>query len=87
MAQLNESEDPAAALLEREMEREVAEVEAAIELVRSGVATVVTIANLRHGDDVFDLMFRSGAAPDVEFEPYVKRGEREGELTVRLLSA
>lgn len=87
MAQLKESEDPAAAQLEREMEREVAEVEVAIELVRSGVATVVTIANLRHGDDVFDILRRAGAGPDVEFEPYVKRGEREGELTVRLLSA
>jgi hypothetical protein len=87
MAQLKESEDPSAALLEREMEREVAEVEAAIELVRSGMASVVTIANLRHADDVFDLLYRAGAGPDVEFEPYVRRGEREGELTVRLLSA
>jgi MoaA/NifB/PqqE/SkfB family radical SAM enzyme len=87
MAQFKESEDPAAALLEREIEREVAEVEAAIELVRSGVATVVTIANLRHGDEVFDLLYLAGAGPDAEFEPYVKRGEHEGELTVRLLSA
>jgi hypothetical protein len=86
MEQAQEVGYPADADLERELERELGEVEAAIALVRSGIATVVTIANLRHGDDVLDRLQRQGG-PDVEFEPFVWHGQVKGELTVRLISA
>lgn len=56
-------------LIERELDRELAEVEAAIALVRSGAAAEVSVTNLRFGEEVLEQVRRRGADRGVELEP------------------
>jgi hypothetical protein len=58
----------AAAWFEQELDREVQEVDAAIALVRSGEATVVGLANLRHGREVLRKVRERGVDPDVRLD-------------------
>lgn len=69
MEQIQEFDDPAAALIERELAREVAEVETAIALVRARAATVVSVANLRFGEEVLDKIRADGGDWGVRLEP------------------
>ena len=79
-----EWDDPA---LERELDRELMEVDAAVALVRSGMAHVVTIANLRHGDEVLERLRARDVDDTVELEPRTRPGKVTTELEVRLLGA
>lgn len=54
MEQIHGIHDSTETLVERELEREIAEVETAIALVRSGAASVVSVANLRFGEQVLE---------------------------------
>jgi hypothetical protein len=84
MAHAAEWADPAFA---RELDRELMEVDAAVALVRSGMANVVTIANLRHGDEVLERLRARALDDSVELEPRPHSGKAVTELEVRLLSA
>ncbi|HEX7472912.1 MAG TPA: hypothetical protein VF323_07500 [Candidatus Limnocylindrales bacterium] len=52
-----------------ELNRELAEVEAAIALVRSGVAGEVSLTNLRYGEEVLSQIRARGADHGVLLEP------------------
>lgn len=82
--QLDEWDDLAS---ERELYRELLEVDAAVALVRSGMAHAVTIANLRHGDEVLERLRAREADDSVELEPRIRLGHPTTELEIRLLSA
>ena len=56
--------------VERLLDREIAEVEAAIALVRSGVATAVGVANLRFGEEVLRHFEVVGVDRAVRLEPH-----------------
>jgi hypothetical protein len=72
---------------ERELDRELLEVDAAVALVRSGMARVVTIANLRHADEVLERLRARETDDSVELAPRAVPGQAGGELEVRLLGA
>jgi hypothetical protein len=84
MAHAADWDDPA---FERELHRELMEVDAAVALVRSGMAHVVTIANLRHGDEVLERLRARDLDDAVELEPRTRPGKATTELEVRLLGA
>ncbi len=84
MVQLDEWDDLAS---ERDLDRELVEVDAAVALVRSGVARVVTLANLRHADEVLERLRARQVDDSVELEPRTRLGHPTTELEVRLLSA
>jgi hypothetical protein len=56
--------------IERQLDREIAEVEAAIALVRSGVATAIGVANLRFGEEVLHHFEVAGIDRAVRLEPH-----------------
>jgi hypothetical protein len=64
-----EAERPIGAPIERELDRELAEVEAAIALVRSGGAAEVSVTNLRFGEEVLRQVRARGADRGVRLEP------------------
>jgi hypothetical protein len=70
MEQINEIDGSAARLIEteQELEREVAEVENAMALVRSGGASVVSVANLRFGEQVLAQIRAAGGDWGVRLE-------------------
>lgn len=68
MEQFNEIDTYSATLIEQELEREVAEVETAMALVRSGGARVVSVANLRYGEEVLAQIRADGADWGVRLE-------------------
>ena len=84
LAHAAEWDDPAFA---RELDRELMEVDAAVALVRTGMARVVTIANLRHGDLVLERLRARAEDDSVELEPRTRPGKATTELEVRLLGA
>jgi hypothetical protein len=81
----------AEAWLEQELDREVMEVDAAIALVRSGVATVVSLANLRHGKEVLHQLRERGVHDDVRLDVRLESRPWSDDvgcdLDVRLISA
>lgn len=84
MAHATEWDDRAFA---RDLDRELMEVDAAVALVRSGIADVVTIANLRHGDEVLDRLRARTLDDSVDLEQRIRPGKATTELEVRLLGA
>ena len=62
--------DRTTAGIERQLDREIAEVEAAIALVRSGAATSVGVANLRFGEEVLHHFEVVGVDRAVWLEPH-----------------
>lgn len=69
MEQIDDVDGSPAALIERELRREVAEVENAMALVRSGAAEVVSVANLRFGEEVLAQIRAEGGDWGVLLEP------------------
>ncbi len=69
MEQVREIEEPATVLGERALDREVAEVETAIALVRAGLAAGVSIANLRFGEEVLARIRADGGDWGIRLEP------------------
>jgi electron transfer flavoprotein alpha/beta subunit len=65
----HQTDRPAATLIAQELDREIAEVEAAIALVRSGAAVVVSLANMRYGEEVLRQVRARGADRGVRLEP------------------
>jgi hypothetical protein len=78
-----EAHGPDSVAVERELDRELAEVEAAIALVRSGAAAEVSVANLRFGEEVLRQVRGRGADRGVRLDP-LQWPEDEGcDLRVR----
>lgn len=63
-----EIDRPDGALIAQELDREIAEAEAAIALVRSGAAAVVSLANMRYGEEVLRQIRARGADRGVRLE-------------------
>ena len=55
-------------LIERELDRELAEVQAAIALVRSGATAEVSVANLLYGEQVLEQIRGRGADTGVRLD-------------------
>lgn len=69
---MDKSPDPHghdALVVERDLDRELAEVEAAVALVRSGGAAEVTVTNLRFGEEVLRQVRERGADLGVRIDP------------------
>jgi hypothetical protein len=75
--------DSPAALIARELDRELAEVEAAIALVRSGAAAEVSVANLRYGEEVIKQIRSRGADRGVRLEPLPWPEDTGSDVNVR----
>jgi hypothetical protein len=73
----------ASELIARDVEREIAEVMAAIALVRSGRATDVSIANLRFGEEVLRQVKARGADRGVVLEPIPWPEDTGADINVR----
>ena len=65
---VREPDGHAPGLIAKEVDRELAEVEAAIALVRSGGATEVSVTNLRFGEEVLRQVRARGADRGVRLE-------------------
>jgi hypothetical protein len=70
-------------LIERELDRELAEVEAAIALVRSGAATEVSVINLRFGEEVLRQVRGRAADQGVSLDPMQYPEDSGCDLLVR----
>jgi hypothetical protein len=66
-----------------ELDRELAEVEAAIALVGSGAAAEVSLTNLRYGEEVLRQIRARGADRGVVLEPIPWPEDAGCDLTVR----
>jgi hypothetical protein len=64
-----EIDRPDGALIADELDREIAEAEAAIALVRSGTAAVVSLTNMRYGEEVLRQLRARGADRGVHLQP------------------
>jgi len=66
-----DSQDPrdTSASVAREIDRELAEVEAAIALVRSGAAAEVSVTNLRFGEEMLRQIHERGGDRGVRLDP------------------
>jgi hypothetical protein len=73
--------------VERELERELAEVETAIALVRSGGAREVTVANLTFGEEVLAQIRLCGADRGVHLEPIPWPEDTGADIVVRRIDA
>jgi hypothetical protein len=73
--------------IERELDRELAEVETAIALVRSGGAHEVTVANLTYGEEVLAQIRLSGAGRGVRLEPLPWPEDSGADIRVRRIDA
>lgn len=69
MAQANGADAPDRQLTARRLASEIEDVEAAIELVRSGVASRVTLTGLRFAEAVIERLAREARRQDVVLEP------------------
>ena len=83
MEQVKEIDMAAATLIEQELEREVTEVETAMALVRSGGARVVSVANLRFGEEVLAQIRADGLDWGVRLEPLPLPEDAGCDLEVR----
>jgi hypothetical protein len=83
MVRTNKPDASASELIARDVEREIAEVEAAIALVRSGRATDVSIANLRFGEEVLRQVRARGADRGVVLEPLPWPEDTGADINVR----
>ena len=63
--------------------REIGEVESAIELVRSGAASRVTVAGLRFGEQIVAQLRAEAAAVGVRLEPLYWPEDAGCDVTVR----
>ena len=79
MAQDPQTQSPT----ERHLEQEMAEVEAAIELVLTGSATSVSLAGLSHGGALADALRDTAAQKGVVVEPIWGWEEDRCDLVVR----
>lgn len=79
--------ESAGAPIERELDRELAEVEAAIALVRSGGAHEVTVANLTYGEEVLAQIRLRGADRGVRLEPIPWPEDTGADILVRRIDA
>lgn len=83
---MDESHDTPASngvLVERELDRELAEVEAAIALVRSGAAAEVSVNNLRFSEEVLKQIRLRGADRGVALDPLPYPEDSGCDLRVR----
>ena len=80
-------DQPASAPLARELDRELAEVEAAIALVRSGGAAEVSLTNLRFGEEVLRQIRARGADRGVRLEPLPWPEDTGCDIDVRRIDA
>jgi hypothetical protein len=80
-------EDSGGAPIERELERELAEVAAAIALVRSEGAHEVTVANLTYGEEVLAQIRLRGADRGVHLEPIPWPEDSGADILVRRIDA
>ena len=74
---------PSSVPIKRELDQELAEVEAAIALVRSGATAEVNIANLRYGEEVLEQIRGRGADRGVLLEPLMWPEDTGCDLRVR----
>jgi hypothetical protein len=84
---VHEPDLPASAEIAREVDRELAEVEAAIALVRSGGAAEVSITNLRFGEEVLRQIRARGADRGVRLEPLPWPEDTGCDIDVRRIDA
>jgi hypothetical protein len=85
MDKTHQTETAPGAPIARELDRELAEVEAAIALVRSGGALVVTVANLAYGEEVLQQIRMRGSDRGVRLEPLPWPEDSGCDLIVRRL--
>ena len=83
MNRTHDSNASASELIAREVDREIAEVEAAIALVRSGGAPDVSITNLRFGEEVLSQIRARGADRGVVLEPLPWPEDTGADVNVR----
>jgi hypothetical protein len=79
--------ESAGAPIERELEREIAEVEAAIALVRAGASVEVTVANLSFGEEVLQQLRMRGVDRGVRLEPIPWPEDSGCDILVRRIDA
>jgi hypothetical protein len=79
--------ESAGAPIERVLERELAEVETAIALVRSGAAHEVTVANLTYGEEVLAQIRLRGADRGVRLEPIPWPEDSGADILIRRIDA
>ena len=77
----------AGAPIERELARELAEVEVAVALVRSGGAHEVTVANLTYGEEVLVQIRLRGMDQGVRLEPIPWPEDTGTDILVRRIDA
>ena len=83
MEQVKDIDPVAATLIEQELEREVAEVETAMALVRSGGARVVSVAGLRFGEEILAQIRSDGRDWGVRLDPLPLPEDAGCDLEVR----
>ena len=79
--------ESAGAPIERELDRELAEVRAAIALVRAGGSPEVTVANLAYGEEVLQQIRLRGADRGVRLEPLPWPEDSGCDIIVRRIDA
>jgi len=72
---------------ERQLDRELAEVEAAVELVRSGLAPSVTIAGIRHGEAILEARHATAEGFGVAVDAIWGPAEDDCDIVVRRVGA
>jgi len=70
---------------ERQLDRELAEVEAAIELVRSGLAPSVTIAGMQHGEAILEARRAAAERAGIAIEGVWGPADGDCDIVVRRL--
>jgi hypothetical protein len=83
----HEPKAPASARIARKLERELAEVAAAIALVRAGRAVGVSLTNLRFGEEVLRQIRARGADSGVRLEPIPWPEDAGCDIDVRRIDA
>jgi hypothetical protein len=79
--------ESAGAAIERELDRELAEVEAAIALVRAGSSVEVTVANLSFGEQVLQQLRLRGGDRGVRLEALPWPEDSGCDIVVRRIDA
>jgi len=75
------------ATAERQLDRELVEVEAAIELVRSGLAPSVTIAGMRHGEAILEARHEAAARVGIAVDAVWGPADGDCDIVVRRIEA
>ncbi len=84
---MNRDEGSVRQVTERHLEREYGEIEAAIELVRSGRASVVSVSGLQFGEAVIRRIHSAGGDWGVTVDPQWWPDDAGCDVVVRALDA